>query len=356
VKFFSTDTAGNVEAVNSQLIRIDGTLPTTAIACNGAACASTTYPNAVSVSLTATDNTGGSGVASTHYTTNGTTPTLTSPTYTAPFTLTVSTTVRFRSWDNAGNVEAVKSQLVQILNNAPVAALIVSPTSGIAPFAVTANASGSTDTDATPIASYAFNFGDGTATVSQTAATASHTYTKAGTFTVTVTVTDTSGLSAAATNQVVSKQNLVGNPGFENNTSGWTTGSNAVSLTRVAGGHSGGWSAQIANTGSTAQTCTLDDSPNAVGKTSAGTYTASLWVRGGTAGATLTLRLQEVNGATLVGSAAATLVLSTSWQLITVSYSTLQPGKTALNFNAFVTGVPAHTTAFYADDAAIVLG
>jgi len=79
-------------------------------------------------------------------------------------------------------------------------------------------------------------------------------------------------------------------------------------------------------------------------------------VRGGTAGATLTLRLQEVNGATLVGSAAATLVLSTSWQLITVSYSTLQPGKTALNFNAFVTGVPARTTAFYADDAAIVLG
>jgi len=259
----------------------------------------------------------------------------------------------------------------------PVAALTVTPTSGVAPFAVTANASGSTDTDPTPIASYAFNFGDGTATVTQASPSASHTFTKAGTFTVTVTVKDTANLSSTATQQVISKLNLIGNSGFENNTSGWTTGSSAVTLTRVAGGHSGSRAAQLANTGSTATVCTLNDSPNWVNKTAAGTYTASLWVKGAIAGATLTLRLQELNGATVVGSATSTITLlrlqelngatvvgsatstitlSTSWQLITVSYTVKQPTRTALDFNAFVNSVPARTTGFYADDASITLG
>jgi len=43
-----------------------------------------------------------------------------------------------------------------------------------------------------------------------------------------------------------------------------------------------------------------------------------------------------MKSATVVGSATATVALSTSWQLITVSYTVTQPGKTALNFNAFV--------------------
>jgi PKD repeat protein len=239
---------------------------------------------------------------------------------------------------------------------APVAALTVTPTTGVAPFAVTADASASTDTDPTPIASYTFNFGDGTATATQATPTASHTYTKAGTFTLTVTVTDTAKLSATATQQVISKQNLIGNSGFENNTSGWTTDSSTVSLTRVAGGHSGSWAAQLANTGASATSCILDDSPNSVNKTAAGTYTAMLWVKGATAGVTLTLRLQELKASTVVGSAAATVTLSTSWQLITVSYPVTQAGKTALDYNAFVSGVPGRTTGFYADDAALVLG
>ena len=44
--------------------------PATTIACNGAPCPSTTYTGTVSVTLAATDT--GSGVASTHYTTDGT--------------------------------------------------------------------------------------------------------------------------------------------------------------------------------------------------------------------------------------------------------------------------------------------
>jgi len=87
----------------------------------------------------------------------------------------------------------------------PAAALTVSPNSGTAPVAVTANASGSADGDSTPIASYAFDFGDGTVVGPQANAVAGHTYTAAGTFTVTATVTDTIG-QASSTSATVTVQ------------------------------------------------------------------------------------------------------------------------------------------------------
>lgn len=204
VKFFSVDVAGSAEAVKSQLVQIDGTRPTTTITCNGAACSGSTYSAPVSVALNASDGAGGSGVASTHYTTNGTTPTLSSPTYTGPITLTSTTTVRYRSWDVAGNVESVKSQTIRV-TAAPVARLSLSPTSGAAPLLVTADASASTAGNA-PIVSYSFNFGDGTSTVTQLLPRATHTYTKTGTFTVTVTVRDLAGLSSTATAKVTVKR------------------------------------------------------------------------------------------------------------------------------------------------------
>ena len=45
---------------------------------------------------------------------DGSDPTLSSPTYSAPFTVSATTTVKYRAWDNAGNVEATKSQLITI--------------------------------------------------------------------------------------------------------------------------------------------------------------------------------------------------------------------------------------------------
>lgn len=91
--------------------------PSTTISCNGSAC-SGWYGGAVNVSLSATDF-GGSGVAVTRYTTDGTDPTESSPTYSAPFPVPASATVKFRSWDNAGNVEATKTQAIQIDTAAP---------------------------------------------------------------------------------------------------------------------------------------------------------------------------------------------------------------------------------------------
>ena len=66
--------------------------------------------------------------------------------------------------------------------------------------------------------------------------------------------------------------------------------------------------------------------------------------------------VRELNGATVVRTASKTIVLTTAWQQITLSYSALQPGVTSLDFSASVPAVPSNAIAFYADDAAVVLG
>jgi PKD repeat protein len=276
-------------------------------------------------------------------------------TYTAAGTYRATVTVT----DTAG-LTGTASQTVSVsaTDAPPSAALAITPSSGGAPLAVSADASGSRDDDATPIASYRFDFGDGTTAVGpQAAALANHTYTAAGVYTATVTVTDTAGLTAQATAQVTvsATANLVGNPGFEVDTSGWNTSSASdpsIVLTRVAGGHTGGWSARLQNTGSTSTTCLLNDSPNWVTTTVAGTYTATLWTRADLAGATLKLRIREYKSGTLVGTATMLQTLSTAWQPVTVSYVPVNPGTSTLDLNAYVSSA-APGTCFYADDVSI---
>lgn len=167
---------------------------------------------------------------------------------------------------------------------------------------------------------------------------------------------DTAGLSSTATSQVVVKANLVRNPDFETDLTGWNTsgsGSN-ITLTRTSGGHTGSWAAKLANAGATASTCTLNDSPNWAKATSAGTYTGTLWVRADTTGATFKLRFREYSGTTLLGSATTQVALTTSWQQVTVTYAIASPGF-SLDFNAYVSSA-APSTCFYADDASILLG
>jgi PKD repeat protein len=151
--------------------------------------------------------------------------------------------------------------------------------------------------------------------------------------------------------------NLVSNRGFESSLSGWNTSGSGtgIVLSRVAGGHSGDWAAQLANTGSAPATCALNDAPNVVGTTSAGTYTSSLWVRADTPGATLKLRVREYSGATLMGTSSSEVVLTTAWQQVTVAYAPAAPGASTLDLNAYVVGAPPGTC-FSADDASITLG
>ena len=122
---------------NIALTPSDTTAPTTTIQCNGVSCSSSYYNANVSVTLTATDNAGGSGVKEIRYTTDGTTPTASdavSPngtTYSGAFTVSATATVKYRAFDNAGNAEAVKSQQINIDKVAPT--LTASAVKGDAP-------------------------------------------------------------------------------------------------------------------------------------------------------------------------------------------------------------------------------
>ena len=93
----------------------DTTPPTTSITCNSSACSSSAYSAAVQVALSATDS-GGSGLKTTYYTTDGSDPTSSASrtAYSSPFTLNTTTTVKYSSVDNANNVENVKSQTITI--------------------------------------------------------------------------------------------------------------------------------------------------------------------------------------------------------------------------------------------------
>jgi hypothetical protein len=263
---------------------------------------------------------------------------------------------RPRPYDDRG---AYEYQPGSSVDAPPTASLVVTPSSGSAPLQVAADASGSSDTDATPIESYAFDFGDGSSTVGpQAGATANHTYPGSGTYAVTVTVTDTANQPSTASTQVTiqdtSNQNLVGNPGFETATSGWNTSGSGVScsLARTSGGHSGSFSAALTNTSAAAGNCTLNDSPNWVPTTTAGTYTGTIWVRADAGGTVLKLRFREYAGSTLAGSATTQMTLGTSWQQVTVTYTVASPASSTLDFNAYVSTL-GPSASFYADDASI---
>ncbi len=79
----------------------------------------------------------------------------------------------------------------------PVASLSVTPSTGLSPLTVTADASGSSDPDGS-IATYSFDFGDGSVVGPQGQAIATHTF-LGGTWTVTVRVVDNAGGTASAT-------------------------------------------------------------------------------------------------------------------------------------------------------------
>jgi peptidoglycan/xylan/chitin deacetylase (PgdA/CDA1 family) len=101
-----------LSTVRAAAISADTVAPVTTVACNGTACSSNAYTSTVYVTLTGTDV--GSSVASTSYTTDGSDPSLSSHAYTGQIPVTSNTTIKFRSWDNAGNAEATNTQVIQV--------------------------------------------------------------------------------------------------------------------------------------------------------------------------------------------------------------------------------------------------
>jgi parallel beta-helix repeat protein len=120
----------------------------------------------------------------------------------------------------------------------PTAALAVSPSSGNAPLAVTADASAST-AGSSPISSYSFDFGDGTIVGPQAGATAHHTYPSAGTYKVTVTVTDGNNMTSTASQTVTATTAASSNAKYINqiatNTSTSSHTSGSVTVWRTGG-------------------------------------------------------------------------------------------------------------------------
>ncbi len=273
-----------------------------------------------------------------------------SHTYTGAGTFTVTLTVT----DTAG-LTGTATATVQVTSaaTAPQAALTVSPASGVAPLAVTADASATQTPSGNPIVSYLFDFGDGSPTVTQSAPTATHTY-AAGTWTAAVTVTDSAGLTSRATQSVSvapPPTNLVANPGFESGTTGWNNNGRAgILLARVTGGHSGSYAGELTNTATTSQPdCTLNDSPNTVSSTTVGTYTASAWVRGNT-GVTLIMKIREYNAGTFVAQSTVSIALTAGWTQVSLAYPARNSGST-LDLTLYTTNA-APGLCFDVDDIA----
>jgi hypothetical protein len=125
LKYFSVDIAGNAEAVKSVEydVTIDLGAPVVSATPVGGA-----YTTAQSVVLKCNDG-GGSGCKAIHYTTDGSTPTTSSPEYTAALAVDANTVIKFLAEDNAGNVSAVKTETYVIDGVAPVTT--ASPVGGL---------------------------------------------------------------------------------------------------------------------------------------------------------------------------------------------------------------------------------
>jgi hypothetical protein len=127
---------------------------------------------------------------------------------------------------------------------------------------------------------------------------------------------------------------LVANGGFEASLTGWAKSDKKTTLVRSCTvAHSGSCSAQLGRT--RLGSATLDDSPNTVASTSAGqTYVASAWVRA-PAMRTVTLRLRELSGGSLVRSSIVTLTADGTWRQLTLTGAPAS-GDTSLSVEVVV--------------------
>lgn len=100
LKFLATDAAGNQSSVHTVSYTIDATAPQTT-----PSPAPGTYTTPQTVTLTCDDGPG-SGCAGTYYTLDGSVPTLLSPKYTQPLSISANTTLNYFSVDKVGHQES----------------------------------------------------------------------------------------------------------------------------------------------------------------------------------------------------------------------------------------------------------
>src|SRR5262249_54111198 len=121
--------AGNQTTTLGRTVTVDNTAPTSVIQCNNANCGNGFHAAPLSVTLSATDNVGGTGVKEIRYTLDGDDPTPSTGTvYTGPITLTQTTTIRWAAIDNATNIETVNTKTIQVTG--PPGTSVTSPNDG----------------------------------------------------------------------------------------------------------------------------------------------------------------------------------------------------------------------------------
>jgi PKD repeat protein len=269
-------------------------------------------------------------------------------------------TVRVQVTDDDG-APATTSRQVTVSdapppNAPPTAAFTFAPASPQTGQAVTFT-DGSTDSDGN-IASRAWDTDNDGAYDDGTGTTAARTFTSAGTFTVGLRVTDDDGAPATTTRQVTVSDappppppppgNLVANPSFEVNTTGWAGFQGTVVREAQVGAPDGGAVARVARTSGVYFTIDAGDN---VASTAAATYTATAWVKAATAssiGKPIQIKLRERTpaGTTVADAGSAAVSLSSSWQQLTVQRTTAAGNRLGvrLSHTSAVTG-----NAFYAD-------
>jgi YD repeat-containing protein len=122
---YSYDSAGNRTKVSA--LSPDANPPVTTASPPGG-----TYNTYQSVTLTCNDGAGW-GCDHVYYTTDGTTPTTSSPIYTEPITISTATTLKFFGKDRAGNSEAVKTE-TYVFNYTPSGSTLYAAFTGVGLF------------------------------------------------------------------------------------------------------------------------------------------------------------------------------------------------------------------------------
>ena len=291
VKYRAYDAAGNAEAVNATLLRVDTAPPNTSIKCNGAACSNGYYQANPSVSLSATD--GDSGVNAIRYTTNGTDPTSTTGTlYSAPFTLSGTTTVKFRAFDKAGNAEPVNTQVVQVDPTSPTVSL-TNPANGDAVAGrITLQASASDNVAVDHVDFLVDGQVVGTASSAPFTSSWDSTTVADGSRSVTARAVDTAGntKTSSAASVSVRNVNLLKNASLETASGStptcWTLGgygNNAFSWTRSSDAHDGSFGEALNVTsytdGDRKMVSNQDTGTCAVSAVAGRTYTVTVWYK-----------------------------------------------------------------------------
>jgi PKD repeat protein len=250
------------------------------------------------------------------------------------------------------------------VNGPPVAAFTTSPAAPQVGQQVTFT---DASTDDGQVAGRAWDLDDDGQFDDGTGATATATFAAAGSYTVSLRVTDNGSPALSATTSrtvTVSASppppppppgNLVANPSFETNLTGWSGYQATLAREAQAGAPDGGFVARV--TRSTGTSFTIDGGRN-VASTAAATYTASAWVRAASAssvGKPIQIKLRERNaaGTVVADVGSANVALSNSWQKLTVTRAAAAGNNLGVRLSqgSAVTG-----NAFFADAFVVTAG